>query len=126
MMELVDEAHLGAADAGAFGIRQLRGRDLVDIDFATVRVLQQAGDMQQRRFADAGRRDQRDRLAGPERKLGALEDVQRVGRPAGNAARTPCRKTTGASSLDAVFSLVGATISFIAQRLDRIEAGGTP
>ena len=43
----------------------------VDIDLAAVRLLEQAGDMQQRRLAGAGRRDQRDRLARPDRELGA-------------------------------------------------------
>ena len=77
MMELVDEADLDAADAGALGIRQARGRDLVDVDLARIRLLEQAGDVQQRRFAGARRRHQRHRLPGPDRKLGALEDVER-------------------------------------------------
>ncbi len=42
-------------------------------------MFEQAGNVQQRRLAGARRRDQRDRLAGPDRKLGALEDFERRG-----------------------------------------------
>src|SRR4051812_1457909 len=80
MVKLVDEADLGAADTGALGIRERRGGGAVDIDLAVFGMLQQAGDMQQRRFAGAGRRDQRNRLAGPDRKLRTTQNVER-GRP---------------------------------------------
>ena len=53
------------------------GGGAVDIDLAAVGMFEQAGDVQQRRLAGAGRRDQRDRLARPHRKLGAFEDFQR-------------------------------------------------
>ena len=77
MVRLVDEADLVAADAGALVIGQDRGGAAVDIDVAVVGMLQQAGDMQQRRFAGAGRRHQRHRLPGPDRQFGAVEDMQR-------------------------------------------------
>ena len=78
MMRLVDEADLVAADAGALGIGQDRGGAPVDIDVAMVGMLEQAGDVQQRRFAGARRRHQRHRLPGPDRQFRAVEDVQRV------------------------------------------------
>ena len=77
MMKLIDEADIGAPDAGALDVGHVRGGDSVDIDFAAVGVFEQAGDVQQRRFAGARRSDQRHRLAGPDRKLGALENVER-------------------------------------------------
>src|SRR5207245_10498081 len=57
--------------------RGLRGRRARDIDFALVGALEQAGDMQQRRFARAGRRHQRNRLPRPQRQLDAVEDDER-------------------------------------------------
>src|SRR2546423_10820490 len=41
-----------------------------------VGALQQAGNMQQRRFSRSGWRDQRDRLSRPKRELGAVKDRQ--------------------------------------------------
>ena len=64
VVRLVDEADVVAADAGALGVGQSRGRRVVDVDLAGIRVLEQAGDVQQRRLAGAGRRDQRHRLPG--------------------------------------------------------------
>ena len=43
-----------AADAGAFLVRQARGRPAVDEDFAAGRRFQQARHVQQRGFAGAG------------------------------------------------------------------------
>src|ERR1700677_5049525 len=77
MMGLIDEADFGAPDPGARDICQIRGRDGIDIDLAGVRVFEQAGDMQQRRFAGARRRHQRHRLAGPDAELGAFENIER-------------------------------------------------
>ena len=77
MVELIDEADVGAADAGALHVGEMRGGDRIDVDFAGVGVLEQPGDVQERRFAGAGGRDQRHRLAGPHRELGALENVER-------------------------------------------------
>src|SRR5258706_8819524 len=76
-MELIDEADLGAAEARALGIRERGRRNLVDIDFAAIRMLEQARDVQERRLAGAGRRHQRNRLARPDGELGAFEDVER-------------------------------------------------
>ncbi len=78
MVELVDEADLDAADAGALGIGQPGRRLAADIDLARVLVLQQAGDVQQRRLAGAGRRDEGDRLPLPDHEIGAAQDVERV------------------------------------------------
>jgi hypothetical protein len=77
MMGLVDEADIGAADLGAVRVRHARGRHLVDIDLAPIGMLKQAGNMQQGGFAGARGRHQRDRLAGPDRELGAFEDFER-------------------------------------------------
>src|ERR1700687_2125120 len=76
-MRLIDEADIGAADLGSLDVRQSRGRGAADIAFAVIGTLEQAGDVQQRRFARTRRRHQRDRLSGPQRQLGAVEDGQR-------------------------------------------------
>ena len=77
VMELIDEADLGSADARALGIRERRGRNLIDIDFAAIGMLEESSDVQERRLAGAGGRYQRNRLARPDGELGAFEDVQR-------------------------------------------------
>src|SRR5689334_24909979 len=41
-------------------------------------MFQQAGDMQQRRFAGPRWRHKRDRLPGPDREIGSREDVERL------------------------------------------------
>ena len=76
-VRLIDEADIGAADLGSLDVRQARGRGPADIDLAVVGAFEQAGDMQQRRFAGARRRHQRHRLPRPQRELGAVEDGQR-------------------------------------------------
>ena len=58
-------------------IGQVRGGGTIDIDLAGIGMFEQAGDVQQRRFAGARRRHQRHRLAGPHRKLGAVENIER-------------------------------------------------
>src|SRR6516162_1356357 len=77
-MRLINEADLGAPDLRSLGVRQKRGRRASDIDLAVIGALKQSRDMQQRRFAGTGGRDQRHRLPGPQRKLGAVEDGQRL------------------------------------------------
>ena len=73
----------------------------IDKDFAGIGMLEQAGDVQQRRFAGAGRPHQRHRLAGPDRELDALENVERgVALP--ETPRYPCRSTIGRASPAAV------------------------
>src|SRR5207253_1759599 len=74
---LIDEADVGSPDLGAVDIGQLRGRRAADIDLAVVGALEQARNVQQRRFARPRRRYQRHRLPRPQRKLGAVEDRQR-------------------------------------------------
>ncbi len=59
-MELVDEADLDAADRRPLGVGEAAGRPPADDDVAAVRTLEQAGDVEERRLAGAGRRDQRD------------------------------------------------------------------
>src|SRR6202022_169257 len=76
-VRLVDEADIGAADLGPLDVGQSGSRRAADIDFAVVGAFEQAGDMQQRRFAGARRRYQGDRLSRPQRELGAVEDRQR-------------------------------------------------
>src|SRR5262249_24066929 len=77
VMELIDEADLGAANARALGIRERRGRNLIDVDFAAIGMLEQARDVQERRLAGAGGRYQRHGLARPNGELGAFEDLER-------------------------------------------------
>lgn len=62
MVELVDKADFAAADGGAFLIAQAVTGMAVDVDLTAVRMLQQAGDMQQCRLAGAGRGDESDNL----------------------------------------------------------------
>lgn len=82
MVKLVDEADFAAADRGAFIVAQAVTGTPVDGDFATVRMLQQAGDMQQCRLAGAGGGDKRDDFAFRYRKIRALQDrEQRIALP---------------------------------------------
>src|SRR5437764_3792963 len=76
-MELINEANLGSADARALGIRERRGRNLINLNFAAIRMLEEASDVQERRLAGAGGCYQRNGLARPDGELGAIEDVQR-------------------------------------------------
>ena len=50
----------------------------VNVNLAGVRVLEQARDVEQRRFAGAGRRNQCHRLAAPDRQLGTFENFEGV------------------------------------------------
>src|SRR3974390_2735795 len=77
MVRLVDEADLIAADAGAVGGGEDRSGAAVDVHLAVIGMLEQAGDVQQRRLAGARGRHQRDRLPRPDGELGALKHVQR-------------------------------------------------
>ncbi len=93
-VRLVDETDVGAPHLGALGIGQARGRRAADINLALVGCFQQARDMQQGRFARAGRRHQRHRLPGPQRQLGAVENREhRFALPvlAANAVKVDCR-----------------------------------
>ena len=91
-----------------------------DIDFALVGGLEQAGDMQQRRFARARGRHQRDRLSCPQRELGAVENGQR-------------RRALGVLALYLVeiddryiFRPCPICASLVPESFDGIEASGTP
>jgi hypothetical protein len=76
VVKLIDEADLDAADARALRVREDGCRDLIDIDFAGVGLLEQTSDVQKRRLAGAGRRHQRNGLAGPDGELGTSEDFE--------------------------------------------------
>ena len=76
VVRLVDETDLLAADARAFVVGQHRSTAAIDIDLAVVGVLEQAGDVQKRRFAGPGRRHQCHRLPRPDRQLHPVEHMQ--------------------------------------------------
>ena len=76
MVELVDEAERAAAQQGAALVRQRAAFLAGDADGAGVGPLQEAGDMQQGRFAGARGTHQRDDLARRQRQVDAVEHVQ--------------------------------------------------
>src|SRR5690606_38196553 len=76
VVELVDEADFVAADRRALVVGKPTAGAPVDDDVAGVGHFEQAGQMQQRRLARAGWRNQRHHLAGRERKAYAVEDRQ--------------------------------------------------
>ncbi len=76
VMKLIDETDLDAPDPGALNIGERRRRHSVDIDFAGARMFEETGNVEQRRFAGARRRNQRHRLSRPYRKLGVLENIK--------------------------------------------------
>ncbi|GJE44510.1 hypothetical protein AEGHOMDF_3698 [Methylobacterium soli] len=76
VVELVDEAHLLAAQARALGVAHRRGGLAADIYLAPVRPLQQAGDVQERRLAGTRRGHEGHQLAGPDRQVGAAQDLE--------------------------------------------------
>ena len=96
-------------------------------------MFEQARDVQQRRFAGAGRPDQRHRLAGPYRELGAAQHVER--RIA--LAELPADAVQENERLLVIVEyrrggpgyrggVIHCARSFIAQRFDRIEPGRAP
>ena len=76
VVELVDEAQALAADAGACGIGQARAGAAAEEHLAAVGVLEQAGDLQQRRLAGARRPHQRDHGAGQQLEVGAAQHLE--------------------------------------------------
>ena len=77
MMELVDEADRRATQLRAFIVAHARRRaSAADQRLAAVLPLQQARDMEQRRFARARWRDQRHRLAGIEGEVDVDENIE--------------------------------------------------
>lgn len=77
MVELVDEADLGAAQPCAPLVVELGRGKPADEDLAGIRLLEQAGDVQQRRLAGAAGRHERDDLARPEREIGLAQHFER-------------------------------------------------
>src|SRR6185437_1383266 len=75
MVELIDVAHRGPAQQRTAAIAELAGRATDDFDLTALRMFQQPADMQQRRLAGAGGRDQRDHLAAEYREIGVLEHM---------------------------------------------------
>src|SRR5579883_1699776 len=64
VVELVDEAEIAAADAGARIVAQLPAGNAADHHLAAIRPLEEAGDMEQRGFAGARGADKGHDLAG--------------------------------------------------------------
>ena len=75
-MELIDEADVVAADRRAFVVGKPAAGAAVEDHVAGVGPLEQAGGMEQRRFAGARGRHQRHHLAGHQRKIRAVQDGQ--------------------------------------------------
>jgi hypothetical protein len=76
MMELIDEADLATPKRGALIVGHPDGAFAGDKYFPGVGWLKKARDMEERRFAGPGRGDQRDRLPGPQAKIGAAQDFE--------------------------------------------------
>ena len=77
MMELIDEADLAAPERGALIVGHPDGGFAGDKHFPRVGRLKKARNVEERRFAGTGRSDQRDRLPGPQAKIGAAQDFER-------------------------------------------------
>jgi hypothetical protein len=75
-MELIDESQMLAPNLRALGIGQAAAGPARDVDLTAVRVLEQAGDLEQGRFAGAGRPDQRHHLARREGQSGAAQYLE--------------------------------------------------
>ena len=75
MVELVDEADLPAAERGARVVAEPRRRLAADEDLAGIGLLEQPGDVEERRLSGAGRRDERHHLAGGDREARVLQHL---------------------------------------------------
>ena len=75
MVELIDEADLRAAHAGALAVAELDAIDAVDHHGAAIGAFEQSGDVQQRRLARARGPEQGNGLAGIKRGGRALEHL---------------------------------------------------
>ena len=76
IVELIDEADEFTAERGARFIVAACRVLSCDHHAARSRLIQQARHLQERRFARAGRADQRDDFARPDFDIGVVEDVQ--------------------------------------------------
>ncbi len=74
MVELIDVADGRPAQQRAGTLREPGGWRAHDFDLACLWPFEQAAQVQQRRLARAGRCDDRDELAGLDRKVGGFED----------------------------------------------------
>ena len=79
MVELIDEADLGAAHARALGVAELDAIDAVDHHGAAVGPFEETGDMEQGGLAGAGGPEQGHRLAGIKRGGRALQHLDDAG-----------------------------------------------
>src|SRR5512146_2773918 len=79
VMELIDEAELGAAHSRALGVPALRAVDADDHHGAAVGPFEQARDMEQRRLAGARGPEQGHCLTWIERGGRALQDLDEAG-----------------------------------------------
>ncbi len=120
MVELVDEAELVPAQARAPGIVHGAGRPSADIDLAGIGLFEEAGDVQERRLAGAGRRDEGDDLARPDGEIGAAQDLETALALADSAARPGRGRAAGWRPF------ADAIRSSVAQGLDRIELRRAP
>ena len=75
-MELIDETKVLAPDLRALRVGQPTARLARDVHLAAVRVLEQAGDLEQGRLARAGRSDQRHHLAGRQDQLDPAQHLE--------------------------------------------------
>jgi hypothetical protein len=79
MVELVDEADLGATERRAAVVGERRSGLTADKNLAGIGRFEKAGDVEERRLACPGGRDERNKFARPERKVGVLQHRQRAG-----------------------------------------------
>ena len=75
MVELIDEADLGAAHAGALAVAELDAIDAVDDHGAAVGAFEQTCDVEERRLPRSRGAEQRHGLAGIKRGGRALEHL---------------------------------------------------
>ena len=78
MMELIHESDRVAAQGRARVVGHARRRLEIDKDFAGIGAFKKSGDMQKRRFAHAGLRDERDGLPRKQRETRAIKHGQRA------------------------------------------------
>ena len=112
-MKLVDEADRHPPQRRSRVVGHRSGVVALDKNLAGVRLFEQACDVEQRRLAGARGRNQRHRLARPNRDVDAAAEYRAEYRPGCSAVR-PCRAS------------ISRPRSFVAERLDRIEPRRPP